>query len=348
MDTLGIVNGTAFLDISSLVKTNPGNERGLLGLAFHPDYSSNGYFYVNYTDLNGDQQISRFTVSSGDPDVADAGSEQQLITVEQRDPYHNGGCLQFGPDGYLYIGTGDGSGNIGGDPDDEAQDSGTMLGAMLRIDIDNGSPYSSPASNPFTSIPDALDEIWATGLRNPWRFSFDRETGDLWIADVGQEEKEEINVQLASSTGGENYGWNCYEGDDLFSWGGDCEEDHSIYTSPIHTYDHTGGSCSIAGGYVYRGSQHPTLQGHYIYTDYCSGKINSIYDDGGSWVNLYHGQFDVYKYSSFGEHASGDMYMCGLSDGKIYKITTAPAMPPEGLATPNVMAAQVDSVLSPM
>ncbi|NQY08414.1 MAG: PQQ-dependent sugar dehydrogenase [Flavobacteriales bacterium] len=322
VDTLGNVNGTDFLDISSLVKTKS-NEQGLLGLAFHPDYATNGYFFVHYTDSDEDQQVSRFTVSAGDRDIADANTELKIINFSQRDRYHNGGCIQFGPDGYLYIGTGDGSGNVGGDPDGNGQDSTTLLAAMLRLDIDNGSPYSSPADNPFVGNPDGADEIWATGLRNPWRFSFDKETGDLWIADVGQEDREEINMQLASSAGGENYGWNCREASLLFSWGGECPSDQSVFTEPAFTYSSKNNTneCSITGGYVYRGSQFPGLTGHYIYTDYCSGEISSLYDDNGTWTRLYHGDFDTYKYSSFGEDAGGEMYVAGVNDGKIYKIT---------------------------
>jgi len=219
VDELGTVSPAPFLDINTLVRSS-GNEQGLLGLVFHPNYATNGFFYVNYTRNDGDTRISRFNVSRTDPNNAVPTSEMVLLTISQLFGNHNGGDLNFGPDGYLYIGLGDGG--SGGDPQNNAQDSSTYLGKMLRIDVDGGSPYAIPSGNPFVSYSSTLDEIWAFGLRNPWRFSFDRLTGDLWIADVGQNVLEEINFQPANSGGGENYGWRCYEGNSLFN-GSDCE-----------------------------------------------------------------------------------------------------------------------------
>jgi len=318
VDTTGSVYGTSFLDIKGIIKTdnNQWNERGLLSLAFHPDYSSNGYFFVNYTDNSGDMQISRFSVS-GDPNVADAGSEVQVINIGQPDPYHNGGCIQFGPDGYLYIGNGDGAGNVGGDPNDDAQNKNTVLGAMLRLNVDN-LPYTNPATNPYVGVA-GLDEIWSIGLRNPWRFSFDRTTGDMWIADVGQNKVEEINMEPASSSGGVNYGWNCLEATSIFN-AGDCNGDMSIYTDPVFEYAQKGADCGIIGGYMYRGSKHLGLIGHYVFTDYCRGTVHSIYDNGGTWTDVQHLDYTNDNFSSFGEDASGEMYVAGLVDGKIYRI----------------------------
>ena len=205
----GNVLGTPFLDLNGLVSS--GSERGLLGLVFHPSYASNGFFYVNYTDLSGDTVVSRFSVS-GNPDIANAGSEVQILAQNQTFSNHNGGDLSFGPsDGFLYIGMGDGG--SGCDPNDDAQDPTTFLGKMLRIDVDGGSPYAIPPSNPFVGTPGVLDEIWALGVRNPWRFSFDRMAPhDMWIGDVGQIAREEIDRQPGGSAGGENYGWDCKEG----------------------------------------------------------------------------------------------------------------------------------------
>ncbi|NQY67201.1 MAG: PQQ-dependent sugar dehydrogenase [Flavobacteriales bacterium] len=320
VDTLGTVNATPFMDITSIVTSGNSwwDERGLLGLAFHPNYAVNGYFFVNYIDGNGDTQISRFTVSAGDPDIGDDTSEEYVLNIAQPDQYHNGGGLQFGPDGFLYIGTGDGDGTTGGDPYGYGQDSLHLLGAMLRLDVDV-MPYTIPNSNPFVGNPEGLDEIWATGLRNPWRYSFDSETGDLWIADVGQNLYEEVNMQPASSAGGESYGWNCYEGNSFY-FGGDCAPDVAVYTSPVYDYLHTGDFCSITGGYMYRGSKYPEMYGHYVYTDYCYGEIMSLSFDGSEWVSMNHGHHSDGNLVSFGEDASGELYISGISDGKIYKV----------------------------
>jgi glucose/arabinose dehydrogenase len=299
-----------FLDITDRVKW--GGEQGLLGLAFHPDYPSNGYFYVNYTDSDNNSNIARFSVTAN-PNLADAFSEKTLLIVEQPFQNHNGGDLAFGPDGYLYIGLGDGG--SGGDPGNRAQNLETLLGKMLRIDIDNGDPYAIPDDNPFIDNPDALDEIWAYGLRNPWRFSFDRETGDLWMGDVGQNEIEEIDLQPSSSAGGENYGWRCYEGSAPYNTSG-CGPS-SDYVFPVFEYAHDEG-CSVTGGVMYRGSQIPQLNGYYFFTDYCTDHIWTLHQDGNVWVHELFGTYAGNNFSVLGENAAGEIYIAGLGSGKIF------------------------------
>lgn len=321
----GTVEATPFLDIDSKVRSN-GNEQGLLGLAFHPDYANNGYFYVNYIDNGENTRICRFTVSSN-PNIADLSTEILLYAVTQPYSNHNGGDLNFGPDGYLYIGLGDGG--SGGDPGNRSQNTGLALGKMLRIDIDNGFTYSIPADNPFVNDPATLNEIWAIGLRNPWRFSFDRLTGDMWIADVGQNEFEEIDFQPANSTGGENYGWRCYEGFEEFNTSG-CPSANTL-TEPVHAYaNNFNNGCSVTGGYVYRGSQFPAFVGLYIYVDYCTGKFWSLQRAGAnSWTNTEIATFESYEYSSFGEDKDGELYVTGYANGEIYRIIDPMALPVE-------------------
>lgn len=317
LEANGSLVATPFLDIDSLVRSNE-SERGLLGLAFHPNYASNGYFFVNYTNNDGDTQISRFSVSSDDPNIADAASQKRLLKVEQPYENHNGGDLAFGPDGYLYIGLGDGG--LGGDPVNAGQTRTTLLGKMLRIDIDNGDPYAIPTSNPFADTDFTLDEVWALGLRNPWRFSFDRLTGDLWIGDVGQGLWEEVDMQLANSPGGENYGWRCYEGNAAFNTNG-CP-DGGDFVFPI--YDYTSNfteGCSVTGGYVYRGTAFPDLYGHYVYTDFCSGRIWTLYPDGADgWTNTEWLNGANSEYSSFGEDQAGELYLAAYSGGQIFRV----------------------------
>jgi len=319
VDSSGNTHPEPFLDIAGQI-TAVGNEQGLLGLAFHPDYATNGFFYVNYTDVNGNTRVSRFSVSGTNPGQADQESEFPIISFEQPFMNHNGGDLKFGPDGYLYISTGDGG--SGGDPGNRAQDLATLLGKILRIDVDGGSPYAVPADNPFAGIDSVMKEIWALGLRNPWRISFDRETGDLWIADVGQREVEEINFQPAASAGGENYGWRCYEGSNPYNTE-DCLENGN-YIFPVHEYTHDpGGFCSVTGGYVYRGLQYPSLRGHYFFADYCRNRIWSLQDHSGTWAVTDHGQFQDNTFSTFGEDRNGELYVAALSGGTLYRITAA-------------------------
>jgi len=304
---------TPFLNIDPIVNSN-GQEQGLLGLAFHPDYESNGYFYVDYTDTTGgDTIIARYSVSPGNPNVADPASAQILMEIDQPFTNHNGGQLQFGPDGYLYIGMGDGG--SAGDPGNRAQDKTELLGKILRIDVNGvagqppdcgGSNYTIPADNPFVDGSGGnCDEVWHLGLRNPWRFTFDRLTGDLFIADVGQDVWEEINRQPAGSVGGENWGWRCYEGNHPFNTQG-CGPLGS-YDGPILEYSHALG-CAVIGGYVYRGTAlPPAAQGTYIYGDYCSGRIwGARQGPGGNWVSaqLQDTQFSL---SAFGETEAGEL-----------------------------------------
>jgi glucose/arabinose dehydrogenase len=314
VDEQGNINEDPFLDIEDRISY--GGEKGLLGLAFHPDYQNNGLFYVNYSNLDGDTHVSEFSISESDPDLANPDSEQILLTIDQPYSNHNGGEIRFGPDGYLYIATGDGG--SAGDPENRAQNMTSLLGKMLRIDVD-GVPYQIPPDNPFVDTPDARDEIWSSGMRNPWRFSFDRETGDLWIADVGQNEYEEVNFEPAESNGGLNYGWRCYEGNHEYDTDG-CQ-DQEAYTFPVHEYSHSEtGGCSVTGGFVYRGEEYPNMQGHYFFADYCNDKIWTLYDDNGNWETTFQGQFSGNNFATFGEDASGELYVAGLSTGTIYKI----------------------------
>jgi glucose/arabinose dehydrogenase len=298
-----------FLDIRTQVGSQ-GNEQGLLGLAFDPDYENNGNFYVNYTDLNGDTVIARFHVS-GDPNVADAGSEEVLLQVHQPFPNHNGGNLVFGPDGYLYAGLGDGG--SGGDPHGNGQSLDTLLGKLLRIDVNSGSPYGIPADNPFANG-GGLPEIWAYGLRNPWRFSFDSATGDLYIADVGQDTWEEVDFLPARTAGGSNFGWNLFEGNHPYEG---TPPDGTAFITPVAEYQH-GGRCSITGGYVYRGSTLPAWQGIYFYGDYCSGEILGLLQHSdGTWESRLLYDLDM-NITSFGLDENGELYVVDRS-GSIYE-----------------------------
>lgn len=312
----GTIDPVPFIDISGLITA--GGERGLLGLAFHPDYAENGYFFVNYTDLDENTVIARFTVSDSDPDIADAETREVILSIDQPYSNHNGGDLKFGPDGYLYIGTGDGGSS--GDPENNAQDLSSLLGKMLRIDIDSGSPYSIPSGNPYVEDAEVANEIWASGLRNPWRFSFDRETGDMWIADVGQNNIEEINFIPSGSGAGMNFGWRCYEGEESFNTE-NCEPE-GVYQFPLYQYYHsTDNGCSVTGGFVYRGEEFPSLDGYYFFTDYCNDMLYSLHDSSGEWVLTDHGQFAGNNFSTFGEDQNGEIYVAGISSGTVYKLT---------------------------
>lgn len=306
---------TPFLDIESLVGSRS-SEQGLLSVAFHPRYKENGLFFVDYTNTNGNTVVASYNVSS-DPDVADPTSAKIILAVEQPAANHNGGLVKFGRDGYLYVGLGDGG--AAGDPWGNGQSLGALLGKLLRIDIDNGEPYAVPPDNPFIDQPDAKPEIWAYGLRNPWRFSFDRLNGDLYIADVGQNAIEEIDYQPADSAGGENYGWNTMEGDSCYQ---SDECDQSNLVPPVAVYRHEGedGGCSVTGGYVYRGSQFPQIAGTYFYADYCSGNLWTLKRSNGEWRSELVVRLDISP-TSFGEDESGELYIVD-GGGAIYQIVT--------------------------
>ncbi len=308
-----------FLDIRDRVRSVEG-EQGLLGLAFSPEYETEGDFYVNYTRRgDGATIISRFRASTDNLEVANPDSEDILLTIDQPFGNHNGGDIAFGPDGYLYISTGDGG--AGGDPMDLGQDLMSSLGKMLRIDVRCDVDYCIPEDNPYANDDFAVNEIWSSGLRNVWRFSFDRQTGDMWMADVGQNAREEINLEVAGTPGGSNYGWRCYEGNAEFNLSG-CNDQMS-YTFPIYDYTHPGNGCSVTGGYVYRGEEYPVMDGAYIYGDFCSGTIWSLaQDDTERYVNRRIAQFAGGEISAFGEDLSGEMYMAAYNQGRIFKIST--------------------------
>lgn len=322
INTDGSVNDINFLDINDRV-TDLSGEQGLLAMAFHPNYATNGFFYVNYIDNNEDTVISRFTRSS--TGVADPNSEVVLLNIVQPFVNHNGGDLHFGPDGYLYISLGDGG--SGGDPGNRAQSLGTLLGKILRLDVDvtpeqitAGTTYLIPPDNPFISVSAALDEIWSYGLRNPWKFSFDRSTGDLWTADVGQNSIEEINKVDASSTGGENYGWKCFEGNSTFENSPAC--DLITQQAPIAQYTHSSiGGCSITGGYIYRGATQTTLTGLYFFADFCNNQIGYVKETTADNYDItFLGAFPGGGWSAFGEDVNGELYAVSLSQGTVFKI----------------------------
>jgi glucose/arabinose dehydrogenase len=307
----GAMGAAPFLDIQERVG-DAGNEQGLLSLAFHPDYAANGHFYVNYTDNSGDTVVSRFERQASNPDLADPASETIIIAVDQPFANHNGGQLQFGPDGYLYIGMGDGG--SGGDPAGHGQDQTTLLGDLLRIDINSAEPYAIPTDNPFAADSGRRGEIWGSGLRNPWRFSFDRATGDLYVADVGQGAWEEVNFQPAG-VGGANYGWNIFEGTHCYR-GDNCQAGGLVM--PVAEYSHDHG-CSVSGGYVYRGASFPVLSGIYFFGDYCSGIIWALArSEQGEWQTQQVALTGL-RITSFGEDAAGELYVLDRAGG-LYQI----------------------------
>ncbi|WPO89511.1 PQQ-dependent sugar dehydrogenase [Chryseobacterium sp. HR92] len=308
----GTINTTYFLDIGS--KIIFGGERGLLGLAFHPQYSSNGYFFVYYNNPAGNIIVARYSVSSTDSNVADPASEKILLNIPKPFDNHNGGSIHFAPDGKLWIITGDGG--SGGDPNNNAQNKNVLLGKMLRIDVDATGPYNIPPDNPFAGTIAGADEIWAYGLRNAWKFSFDLTTGNAMIADVGQGAIEEIN-KMPITQAGLNYGWRCYEGNNAYNTAGCAAQ--STMTFPIAVYDHSGGKCSITGGYVYRGTQYPSLQGKYFFADYCSTQIGILDSSNAiTWTSPYSGN----NFSTFGEDYQKGLYVAAVNSGKVFKIST--------------------------
>ena len=307
----GVLLEDDFLNITSIVQFS--GERGLLGLAFDPDFESNRTFYVDYVNNSGNTVIAAYQTFE-DSLMGDPGSATILLTISQPFSNHNGGQIKFGPDGYLYIGMGDGG--SAGDPGDRSQDPQEYLGKMLRIDV-NADSYTIPSDNPFVDDMSTLNEIWALGLRNPWRFSFDMQTGDLWIGDVGQNEYEEVDFQEASSAGGENWGWRCYEGLHPYNTAG-CGP-ASAYDAPIFEYQHTGGSCSVTGGYVYRGADSELLNGVYLGIDYCSGYLFGIRRLETNDIETYDFGNNGFGFTTFGQDADGEMYLAKTS-GVIYKL----------------------------
>lgn len=303
-----------FLDIDSRVSSRA-NEQGLLSMAFDPDYATSGIFYVYYTDNGGDTVVARYRTLAGNPNAADPESEEVLLRVGQPYSNHNGGLIKFGPDGYLYVTLGDGG--SAGDPLNSGQDRSTLLGTLLRIDVRSGSPYVIPADNPFVGQEGVRPEIWAWGLRNVWRFSFDRATGDLYTADVGQNKLEEVNFQPASSPGGENYGWKLFEGSEQFSGSREGMARREMIF-PIAEYGRSEG-CSVTGGYVYRGQDLPDLAGNYIFGDYCSGIVWTLTPQAdGNWLRTELMQAPS-EITSFGEDADGEVYVI-IRTGEIYRI----------------------------
>lgn len=299
----GSINSEAFLDVSSLIST--GGERGLLGMAFSPDYETDGRFFINYTDISGNTVVARYNVSEN-PDIA---NPEQTIILTFNQPYsnHNGGMMKFGDDGYLWIATGDGG--SGGDPQNNSQNTDVLLGKMLRIDV-SGESYSIPPDNPFANGGGA-PEIWYYGLRNPWKFAFDAQSGEVWIADVGQNQIEEIN-RVSVSEGGLNFGWRCYEGDQPYNTSG-CEDPETMIF-PVATYNHQSGRCSITGGYIYKGIKYPGLYGKYFFGDYCSGEVGWVDEEGLEFLFKISGVY----ITSFAEDSSGELYVLG--SGKVFKL----------------------------
>jgi glucose/arabinose dehydrogenase len=309
---------TPFLDISRLVSSR--GERGLLGLAFHPDYQDNGLFFIHYTDRAGTSVLARYQVAADNPDQADPSSATTILTVPQPYANHNGGQLQFGSDGYLYVALGDG----GGDPENRAQDLGTLLGKLLRLDVDASSDqeYAIPSDNPFIATKDARPEIWAYGLRNPWRFSFDRQTGDLFIGDVGQGRREEINYAAVESSGGENYGWPPMEGSLCYRPTNGCDDGTLVL--PILEYDTPRNPCgAVTGGYRYRGIFSPVLRGIYLYADFCTGQIWGAVPDETGWTTRELLDTD-YRISTFGEDEAGEIYIADHGSGRIARLVASP------------------------
>lgn len=323
-------NNTPFLDITAKVGSS-GNEQGLLGLAFDPNFSTNHRFYVNYTNSSGNTTISRFVVSTSNPDEANPNSEEILLIINQPFSNHNGGTINFGPDGYLYIGTGDvGS---GGDPNNNAQNGNSLLGKLLRIDVSGASGHTIPPDNPYINNTNYLNEIWALGLRNPWKFSFDKQTGDLWIGDVGQNTMEEID-KITSTDAGTNFGWRCYEGTEPYNTSG-CNSMAS-YTAPVAAY-YQGGSpykCAITGGYVYRGTFQNSYIGKYFFTDFCGGTISVVDPNNGYQITeITNTNKNI---STFGESNIGELYVADLYSGTIFWLYDSVAAINENTLTNNI------------
>lgn len=321
--TDGSQEANVFLNITDRVDAQ-GGEKGLLGLAFPPDFCSSGKFYVNYTNTTGNQlrtRVSRFTVDANNENLALSTSEEIILEFNQDFSNHNGGKLEFGPDGYLYIATGDGG--SGGDPNNNGQSRNTLLGKLLRIDVST-EPYSIPADNPFVGIPNTLPEIWAYGLRNPWKFAFDEATGQLFIGDVGQNSREEISYAPTGGGAGNNYGWRCYEGFNIYD-DSECGDVGEL-VDPIFDYGHasigSGSRCSVTGGRVYRGPSFTELQGHYIFADYCSGEYWTISGSENEWETFYGGPL-AGGIVAFGSDVWGELYAVRGSAGTVSRVLEA-------------------------
>ncbi len=308
------VRPVPFLDITEKVKTATEGQ-GLYDIAFHPDYVKNGYFYVSYVALNGEALLARYQVSAADPNSADPNSEEIVLAVQHPHDFHYGGQIQFGPDGFLYYSMGDGG--SAGDKEGNAQNKASLLGSIMRLDMDHGDPYTIPPGNPFATDPAARPELWAKGLRNPWRFSFDQATGDLYIADVGQDRYEEIDFAPANDPGGENYGWNRYEGNYEYKGGS-----RTGLTFPVIAYTHGDGNCSITGGYTYWGNALPELRGKYIFGDYCSGLIWALTHTGQRWsmAPLLKARLSI---TSFGQDVNGEILVVDAASGSIFLLGPA-------------------------
>jgi glucose/arabinose dehydrogenase len=312
----GQLTPTPFLDLTALVQF--GGEQGLLGLAFHPEFRDNGLFFVNYTRRDdGATVVARYRVSVNDPDRADPASAVQLLLIPQPFVNHNGGALKFGPDGYLYVATGDGG--SANDPGNRAQNTFEWLGKLLRIDVDRGAPYAIPPDNPFASGSSGRPEVWVYGLRNPWRIAFDRQTGDLYIADVGQDAVEEVDFVPAAAGAGANFGWHVMEGSRCTALGGGPACGSSLFTNPVIEYTHAFG-CSIIGGSVYRGTQIAALFGRYVYGDLCSGTMwSAARNVNGVWTTRQE-LATGFAITTFGEDEAGELYLANANDGTVYRI----------------------------
>ena len=317
----GVKSATPFLDVAGLI-TDAGSEQGLLGLIFDPDFAENGYFFINYTAQDDATVIARYRVDPAAPDQADVASAFEILRVEQPASNHNAGMLAFGPDGYLYVGLGDGGG--ANDRYENGQNPAALLGKMLRLDVtgDRSVPYLIPPDNPWREANwdgvDVLDEIWAVGLRNPWRYSFDRVTGELWIGDVGQSKFEEINRVSVRFPAAINFGWPIMEGTHCFPDDDTCEE--AGLTLPVTDYAHADGNCSVTGGYVYRGAAYPALAGVYFFGDYCSGNIWALWQDGADAWQKHIVVEGAGSISSFGEDEAGELYVIDRGGGAISRI----------------------------
>ena len=306
----GTFETTNFLNITDRV--NFSGEMGLLGLAFHPQFATNHYFYVYYNKAGRTITVSRFTASAANPNTADPATEKVMMSIPKPFDNHNGGSIHFGADGYLWISTGDGG--SGGDPNGNGQNKNSLLGKILRIDVDSDNAYNIPPTNPFVGI-DGADEVWSYGLRNGWKYSFDRTTNQIWIADVGQNQIEEIN-KVSATTPAVNYGWRCYEGNNAYNTAGCANA--STMTFPVVDYDHSGGKCSITGGYVYRGNLYPDLVGKYIFADYCSAQIGILNNTTITWTTAFSGN----NFTTFGEDNDRQLYI-SAQNGKIFKVKTS-------------------------